>query len=1093
MTSWSEDSDPMRIMSLLHESLRAGLRGLVADAERMETDSYAASRLSEGVSLLHAVYREHSDAEDEVIFPAISARVANVVDGYAMEHEHEDRLFFELEQSLQTFDGTDIRCKAHALQSKVLLHLDKEERQLFPLLRRNFSPSEQASLLWAFTCQLPVRLGGRVLRWVHSVLPSHIGREFERLLDSIAPGTHQRRIIQAWLCPGRARGMPLGKRSRSSTEVSDTIAQQKDEDPMSLLYSLEQALWKELELWVAEAKLIIDDASEPTIYATASEKDDAAEVARLAARRRLLWKAAGAAKSAAARLAGREASDDDIFSAHEQPIRQGMNMGDLKAGLDQVEKAISEGWPSMRLDRLSKNEVGDSEKTLKAVAFAMPLSALERLLQRMERNAATALLARLRKACQAEEVPLLDLLEEEVAGRFSNSDKSATATSSTSWKAMRLDDATSTRSTGQSPAVKEDSDSVSSEPPKRNVRQPIDHIFQFHSAFKQELRTLENEARALDSSNIFEDEHGKLAAAVRHFDGRFCFLWGVYSAHSKSEDDFVFPALESKQALSNVSQAYTLDHEAEENLFRSMDERLSRLRRGNVRSNNEKAKAAVRELQELASSIRRSVDTHVEQEEQHLWPLFQRFFSQEEQCKIVGDIIGCTGAEALRATLQWVSRGLSNEQMSSMLDSMREASGNTSFSEWLDNWWPLPQRVQREEIQHWQHGAKDSSANELQPVEQRENTRYPFHAMHKAFEYDGSADTKGAQVATPKVSGIDTKRSLNSVFGGRESKHAWQPGWQEIFRMVQTHLEESVQSRSSQETGTAEKAYLLQSLAAARWATAQQERLENARAAGQSPAFACEGQPAKSYKDESSGLLGCRHYARCCRLVAHCCGREYVCRFCHDAVETHNMDRRATEVMVCMLCNMKQAVAGTCAGCGASMADYFCKTCKFFENEGGSKPTYHCQFCNLCRRGKGLGVDMAHCMQCNTCMTKADMANHTCLEGGIESDCPICGEFLFTSGSPFKQMVCGHYMHSDCFQAHTRSRYTCPVCRKSLGDMSAYFRMLDELVASQPMPVELQKKQTPIFCNDCEQRSNVAFHFAYLKCAACGSYNTTLR
>ncbi len=38
-------------------------------------------------------------------------------------------------------------------------------------------------------------------------------------------------------------------------------------------------------------------------------------------------------------------------------------------------------------------------------------------------------------------------------------------------------------------------------------------------------------------------------------------------------------------------------------------------------------------------------------------------------------------------------------------------------------------------------------------------------------------------------------------------------------------------------------------------------------------------------------------------------------------------------------------------------------------------------------------------------------------------------------------------MHSHCFAQYTRFHYACPVCAKSLGDMSVYFRMLDSLLA----------------------------------------------
>ena len=38
-------------------------------------------------------------------------------------------------------------------------------------------------------------------------------------------------------------------------------------------------------------------------------------------------------------------------------------------------------------------------------------------------------------------------------------------------------------------------------------------------------------------------------------------------------------------------------------------------------------------------------------------------------------------------------------------------------------------------------------------------------------------------------------------------------------------------------------------------------------------------------------------------------------------------------------------------------------------------------------------------------------------------------------------------MHSHCFGQYTRYHYTCPICAKSLGDMSVYFRMIDSMVA----------------------------------------------
>lgn len=153
---------------------------------------------------------------------------------------------------------------------------------------------------------------------------------------------------------------------------------------------------------------------------------------------------------------------------------------------------------------------------------------------------------------------------------------------------------------------------------------PIDHIFQFHKALRRELKQLESDAAALELvvlgaceqheraqsqeaqqpqqqadaapapapplpqqqqdaeqqerssgdgtsslSTLVPAQGCPAAAAVlghsshalQQLDGRFFFLWGIYRAHSKAEDEIVFPALESKEALHNVSRAYSLDHE----------------------------------------------------------------------------------------------------------------------------------------------------------------------------------------------------------------------------------------------------------------------------------------------------------------------------------------------------------------------------------------------------------------------------------------------------------------------------------------------------------------------------------------------------
>jgi hypothetical protein len=46
-----------------------------------------------------------------------------------------------------------------------------------------------------------------------------------------------------------------------------------------------------------------------------------------------------------------------------------------------------------------------------------------------------------------------------------------------------------------------------------------------------------------------------------------------------------------------------------------------------------------------------------------------------------------------------------------------------------------------------------------------------------------------------------------------------------------------------------------------------------------------------TFHNEELGIFGCKHYKRAAKLQAHCCGKWFACRFCHDEVSDHNIVR----------------------------------------------------------------------------------------------------------------------------------------------------------------------------------------------------------
>ncbi len=235
--------------------------------------------------------------------------------------------------------------------------------------------------------------------------------------------------------------------------------------------------------------------------------------------------------------------------------------------------------------------------------------------------------------------------------------------------------------------------------------------------------------------------------------------------------------------------------------------------------------------------------------------------------------------------------------------------------------------------------------------------------------------------------------------------------------------------------------------------------------------------------------LGCMHYKRNVKLQCYTCKRWYTCRFCHDDAEDHILPRQETKNMLCMICNTPQLASQTCKTCGEQASCYYCSVCKLWNNDP-AKSIYHCDDCGICRLGEGLGRDFFHCKTCAVCMSIGVQSTHRCIERSTKCDCPICGEYLFTSAGTVVFMRCGHSIHDSCFKEWCRASYKCPICSKSVVNMESQFRNLDRQIAAQPMPEEYRSTRAYVHCSDCSAKGTTKYHWLGLKCERCESYNT---
>ncbi|XP_074592704.1 E3 ubiquitin-protein ligase MIEL1-like [Curcuma longa] len=235
---------------------------------------------------------------------------------------------------------------------------------------------------------------------------------------------------------------------------------------------------------------------------------------------------------------------------------------------------------------------------------------------------------------------------------------------------------------------------------------------------------------------------------------------------------------------------------------------------------------------------------------------------------------------------------------------------------------------------------------------------------------------------------------------------------------------------------------------------------------------------------------GCKHYRRRCMIRAPCCSQIFHCRHCHNesTKDSHAMCRFEVETVICAICGTEQRVAQACSNCGINMGEYFCEICKFYDDDI-EKGQFHCNECGICRVGGR--VNFFHCKKCGSCYSNSLLNKHSCVENSMRHHCSICYEYLFDSLKETTVLQCGHTMHSDCLNEMLKhEKYSCPICSKSIMDMSSIWKKLDEEIEATKMLENYRSRKVWILCNDCNDTTEVIYHFIGQKCSHCHSYNT---
>nr|GMD64044.1 E3 ubiquitin-protein ligase MIEL1 [Ipomoea batatas] len=149
-------------------------------------------------------------------------------------------------------------------------------------------------------------------------------------------------------------------------------------------------------------------------------------------------------------------------------------------------------------------------------------------------------------------------------------------------------------------------------------------------------------------------------------------------------------------------------------------------------------------------------------------------------------------------------------------------------------------------------------------------------------------------------------------------------------------------------------------------------------------------------------------------------------------------------------------------------------TCRHCHNEAKSGLSDPKERHELVRRD----VKQVICAVCNTEQQVAEV----CLNCGVKFGdyfCEIC------------RLYDDDLVNQQVSYIRFEYRYRCPICSKSMLNMSRTWERLEEEIQSTVMPEEYFY-EVPILCNDCNNTSTANFHILGHKCKHCSSYNTRM-
>ena len=178
---------PLDVIPSFHQAPRNDMKLIDDAAYKAAAEDGNLAPTVERLRFFSEILMWHAAGEDELVFPALDKVAPLVAQGYLHDHHEFETMTEGLAKITAASDALVAARETAALTAVLRIHLDKEDKYLYPILRERTSLEEQSAIVGGMAAGVPPERNPEFIRWLMTLL-GHDDREiWTRVVMGLMP------------------------------------------------------------------------------------------------------------------------------------------------------------------------------------------------------------------------------------------------------------------------------------------------------------------------------------------------------------------------------------------------------------------------------------------------------------------------------------------------------------------------------------------------------------------------------------------------------------------------------------------------------------------------------------------------------------------------------------------------------------------------------------------------------------------------------------------------------------------------------------------------------------------------------------------